>query len=412
MTTATPTETGYTPGTPPYRRVSLALFLAGLATFATIHGTQPLLPLLAQTFHVSPATSALSLSATTFALGITLIFLGPISDAIGRTRLMHASLTLSALLTLVAATIPHWGMLVAIRALIGVAVAGLPAVAVAYLREEIHPASVARATGLYIGGTGLGGMAGRLLSGFVADFFGWRWALASIGILGLACAAATLALLPPSRGFTPATLRPRELTRRTREVITDPVLLGIDVIGFVSMGTLAATFNALGFRLTAAPYNLPIGLVSLLFVVYALGSVASAQAGKLAGRYGAPRVAAAAFAVAIAGELITLARPVALILIGLATMTVGFFASHGVASGWVSAHAVEHGQGTGQAASFYLFSYYLGASVMGAVGNACWSAYHWPGVVALTTALLVVGLVISLVCRGPRHPVDAASAST
>ena len=62
--------------------------------------------------------------------------------------------------------------------------AGLPAAATAYLREELHPDTYARAAGLYIGGTALGGMAGRLLTGAVAGAAGWRWALAAVALLG------------------------------------------------------------------------------------------------------------------------------------------------------------------------------------------------------------------------------------
>lgn len=393
----------YRPHTPEFRRVSIALFLAGLATFATIHCTQALLPLLADAFRVSPATATLSLSATTLALGVTLVFLGPISDAVGRTTLMHVSLFASAVLTIAVALAPGWGLLVAGRAVVGIAVAGLPAVAVAYLREEIDHAAASGSIGLYIGGTGLGGMSGRLLAGGVADLFGWRWGIASIGILGVACAVAVVALLPPSRHFVPAKLDHRDQFLLTVGVLTDPVLLGLYLVGFTSMGTLAATFNALGFRLAAPPYSLSVGVVSLMFLAYALGSVSSARAGWLADRHGPQVVLIVSFVVAIVGELLTLFGSLWLVIVGLAIMTIGFFASHGVASGWVAARADHRDLGKAQAASLYLFSYYLGASAMGAVGSAVWSVGGWGGVTALTVGLLAAGLLASVAMRSTRR---------
>lgn len=60
---------GHRPGSPAYRRTASALFLAGVATFAAVWTTQPLLPTLAADFAVTPARAALSVSGPTLALG-------------------------------------------------------------------------------------------------------------------------------------------------------------------------------------------------------------------------------------------------------------------------------------------------------------------------------------------------------
>ena len=80
-------------------------------------------------------------------------------------------------LTLAAAVAPGWSALLALRLLTGVALAGVPAVAMAYVAEEVDAASVGAAMGLYIAGSALGGMGGRLVASLVADVAGWRWAL-------------------------------------------------------------------------------------------------------------------------------------------------------------------------------------------------------------------------------------------
>ncbi|MCQ4034083.1 MFS transporter, partial [Klebsiella pneumoniae] len=43
-------------GTPQFMRVTLALFSAGLATFALLYCVQPILPVLSNEFGVSPAS--------------------------------------------------------------------------------------------------------------------------------------------------------------------------------------------------------------------------------------------------------------------------------------------------------------------------------------------------------------------
>lgn len=76
-------------------------------------------------------------------------------------------------------------MLLALRVFQGIVLAGLPAVAMAYLGEEIEPASLGMAMGLYISGNSIGGMGGRIIIGTLTGFFNWRIAPGAIGILSL-----------------------------------------------------------------------------------------------------------------------------------------------------------------------------------------------------------------------------------
>jgi YNFM family putative membrane transporter len=396
---APPGTDGYRLGDPEYRRVSVALFGAGLATFALLYSTQPLLPELARAFSVSAGQSALSVSLSTVGLGLALLVAGPVSEVVGRTRLIHLSLFSSAVVALLCAVAPGWSTLLVLRTLLGVTLAGLPAVAVAYLREEVHEESSAKATGLYIGGTALGGMVGRLLAGGLADLGGWRLALGGIGLLALACALLTRWLLPASRHFVAAPARPRQLLATTRRLLRDPVLLALSGIGATLMGAFVAIYNAMGFRLAAEPYALSLGMAGLVFCVYPLGSLSSAYAGRLADRYGRRPVVPVACAVTAAGVLVTLARPLPVVVLGLAVLTAGFFAAHGVASGWVATRAHLGAGGTGQAASLYLFAYYLGSSVFGGLSGSAWSAGGWTPVVLLALLLVLLALALSLLLR-------------
>lgn len=390
---------GHRPGEPAYRRIVIALFLAGVATFALLYTTQPLLPALGEAFGLGEATTTLSVSATTLGLGIALLLAGPGTEMWGRTPLMIGSLFASSAVGLAAAGAPTWPVLLGLRGLEGLVLAGLPAVATAYLREEVHPSASARATGLYIGGTALGGMSGRLISGFVGDHFGWRWAMAAIGLLGLVCAVTVLVLLPRSRNFVAVPPRAAEIWATARRVLTDPALLALYGISGTLMGGFVAVYNALGFRLAAPPYSLPLGLASLVFLAYAVGSFASSYAGSQADRHGQRAVVPIAICVALAGLALTLAGPLWAVVAGLVVLTAGFFGAHGVASGWVPARAALAGGGAGQAASLYLFAYYLGSSIFGAVVGFAWTGGGWPGVVAMVATLWAVALGLALWLR-------------
>jgi YNFM family putative membrane transporter len=403
-----PADLRHRAGAAGFRRVAVAFFCAGVATFALLYAPQPLMPLLSDSFHVSPAMSSLALAVSTATLGLTLLFAGWVSDAWGRTRVMTWSLLVATLLALACAFAPSYGVLLALRALEGVALAGLPAVAMAYLSEEVHGASLGLSIGLYIGGNAIGGMSGRLVAGELADVGGWQLALLGVGGLGLVCALAFLKLLPASVHFTPRPFEPRAVLARMRGDLTEPGLLRLDAVGALLMGAFVAIYNGLGFRLSAPPYHLGQGALAAVFLVYPIGSFSSAWAGRLADRLGRRPVLPLAICLAGAGLVLTSAHALPLIVLGIATLTAGFFAGHSVASSWVGRRGGGVTGSAAQASALYLLAYYGGSSFAGIAAGAAWSDGQWTAVTLVAGALLAVALMLALRLR--RTPPLASSA--
>lgn len=380
---------GHLPGSAGYRRVMAAMFAAGMATFVLLYDTQALLPELSREYAVTPAQATLTLSLATAGLGAALLVAGPASERIGRTRLIVGAVWAASLLALLCPLAPSWPALLGLRLLQGVALAGLPAVATAYLREELHPTAQARAAGLYIGGTALGGMAGRLLTAPVAEAYGWRWGMAAAALFALACAVVVTLALPASQHFHRRAPGQLHLAAMSRAALTDPALRALYLLGACAAGALVAVYNALGFRLTSGPYDVGLGAFSLIYVVYVLGTVSSTISGHLADRFGRRAILPTGCALAIAGVLLTLVPWLPAIVLGIAGLTAGFFVIHGLASGWVAARAHLLGASPSQAAAFYLCAYYAGSSVFGSLGSSAWVSAGWPGVGTLALALLL-----------------------
>ncbi|WP_311790806.1 MULTISPECIES: MFS transporter [Pantoea] len=378
-------------GTPQFMRVTLALFSAGLATFALLYCVQPILPVLSAQFGVSPAESSISLSIATGLMALGLLVTGPLSDAIGRKNVMVTALMLAALCTLVSATMNSWHSILLMRALTGLSLSGVAAVGMTYLSEEIHPSVIAFSMGLYISGNSIGGMSGRLLSGVLTDFFSWRIAIAAIGCCALASALMFWRILPASRHFRPASLKPRSLMINFRLHWRDAGLPLLFAEGFLLMGAFVTLFNYIGYRLLGAPYHLSQTIVGLLSVVYLTGSWSSPKAGALTMKLGRGPVLLGATALMLAGLLLTAFSAVWWILLGMMLFTAGFFAAHSVASGWIGPRARR---AKGQASSLYLFSYYVGSSVAGTLGGVFWHSYGWAGITLFISALLLLALLV------------------
>lgn len=388
------TFAGMRRGSAEYRRASLALFLAGNATFSLLYCVQPLLPEFAREFALAPAGASLALSLTSGALAVAVFLAGAIGQAMPRRSLMLCSLIAASMLNLVAGAASHWPWLVGARLLEGVALGGVPAVAMAYIAEEMHPADLVKAMGLYVAGTAFGGMMGRFATGWFTEFGSWRIAMGAMGGLGLAASLGFGLLLPPSRRFVPQRglgwAHHRAVWWR---LMQDNGLLRLFFIAFALMSVFVTLFNYVGFRLVRPPFSLGHGAISAIFLTYISGIFSSSVTGHMTEAWGRRPVLAMGLVAMLAGALCTLSASLPLIVLGILLLTLGFFSAHAVASGWVGQWA---GPDKGHAASLYLLFYYLGASSIGTAGGWFYQHWQWPGVVGLTGAICLAGLGVAL----------------
>ncbi|MGN6337589.1 MFS transporter [Mycobacterium sp.] len=395
--TATLTSTswqGHSRGSAEYRRLLAALFCAGVATFAQLYSPQAVLPLIATDLGTGAAHAALTVSAATIGLALGVIPWSMLADRIGRVQAMTISITAATILGLLVPFAPTAGLLLGGRLVEGLMLGGVPAVAIAYLTEEIASGHAARAAGTYVAGTTIGGLSGRLVTGPIAQYAGWRTGVLTVAVLCALAATAFVKLAPRARGFTPS--RGHGLGRRLLTNLRSPRQLVLFAQGFLLMGGFVAMYNFLGFRLMAAPFQLPQTVVSLVFLAYLAGTWASARAGAEAGRFGRRPVLLASTATMIIGTAITLSDNVFAVLAGLVLATAGFFGAHSIASGWVGVAAAE---GKAQASSLYNLCYYGGSSVVGWFGGVAFDAAGWPAVAGTVIGLAAVSGALAMTLR-------------
>ena len=387
MTVDSSTSSHLKRGTPGYRNATLALFCAGFATFALLYCVQPLLPLLASRFAVSAASSSLALSLTTLSLALCLLIAGALAESWGRKPVMVVALSLASLLGLACALVESWNLLLVLRALLGLALSGLPALAMAYVGEEFDPQSLPAAMGLYIGGTALGGLLGRLLSGLLSDIGGWQLALGGIACLGVLALSLFVWLLPASRHFKAQPLSLSGMLANFSLHLRNPMLRLLFLQAFLLMGGFVALFNYIGFRLAGAPFGLSSTVIGLLFTVYLVGIFSAGWAGRLVPRFGARRVLQYGIGLMLIGVGFCTTPWLGCIIAGLALFTLGFFAAHAVASGQVGQHAKA---AKAQASALYLCAYYLGSSVVGYGAGYIWEHAGWLPLMAVLAVLFIV----------------------
>lgn len=381
---------------PGYRRVSYALLLGGFATFWLLYWPQPLLPHFARDLQLSPAQSSFILSIATAALGLALIPASLLADRFGRRPVMCWAMFIAAVFTVMTAWAQNLEQLLMLRALAGIALAGLPATAMAYAGEEVEPRAVGGVIGIYVAGTALGGMSGRLVTAVVAEHWPWADAVAVVGVVGVLAAIVMWWFLPPSQHFHARALPWSRQGRQAfagaiKAITSNTQLWALYITGFLLLGIFVGLYNYLSFRLELPPFSLSSAAIGAVFLLYLPGSLASAWSGRLTRQLGRPAALAWMWLLMFLGLWLSLASNLACLLAGVALLTFAFFGAHAIASSWVGQRA---GQYKALAAALYLLSYYLGASVLGTLAGVAWAGQGWLGVVILLTCALALGIAL------------------
>ncbi len=394
---------GYERGSSGYKRILIALLCAGIATFAQLYSVQGVLPIMARDLQIDAAQASLAVSAATLGLAVAVIPWSLMSDRFGRRRTMIIAVIAATILGVAMSLMPSFELLVGMRFLEGMALGGIPSVAMAYLAEEVNPVHAAIAAGSYISGTTLGGLSGRIVAAPVADFFGWRAGTLVVALYAAMAAITFIVLAPRQKGFTPQVVRlsgPGGVHERLLVNLKDTGLVALYMQGFLLMGGFVAVYNFIGFHLGDEPFNVPQSIVSVLFLSYLTGTWSSAQAGRIAARFGRRQVLITSSLIMLGGLLMMLIPWLPAVVAGLLIFTAGFFGAHSVANGWVPARATV---GRAQASSLYTLFYYGGSSVFGFVAGLFLTRFGWNGAVAFIAALIV--LAIALTVAFLRRPV-------
>ncbi len=380
-------------GTKEFKLANLALFAAAFTVFANLYITQPLLPQFSEEFGVSPTIASLSLSLATGVLSVSLILFGSLSEAWGRKRLMTFSIFAASILTIALAFAPTFEMILLLRMVQGFVFAGIPAIAMAYLGEEVDPSSLGVAMGLYISGNTVGGLSGRIIMGTMTDLFSWQIGMIVLGIISLIVCCYFVWALPDSNNFIPRKLEFKGLTKSLFSHLKDPGLICLFGIAFTLMGGFVTLYNYISFHLVGSPYNLSAGVVGWIFVVYLVGVFSSTWFGSLSDKLGRQKVLITGISIMLTGAILTIPGNLIIKIIGIIIFTFGFFGSHSIASGWVSFRAKKD---KAQASSLYLFAYYFGSSVGGTTGGVFWSMWGWNGVIAFICVLLITSFTLAV----------------
>lgn len=304
---------------------------AGLAV-ASLYYSQPMLGVLAQDLGVAGSAVGFVPTLTQLGYALGILLLTPLGDRVDRRHLivLKSALLVGALLA--CALSPSLPLLLAASLAVGIC---------ATLAQDIVPAAATLApearrgkvVGSVMTGLLLGILLSRVLSGFVAERFGWRamFGLAAVSIAGMGVAALRgLPRFAPTSALSYKALLASLLDLFRRHAALRRAALAQ---GLLSMG-FSAFWSCLAVMLNAAPFHLGSAVAGAFGLAGAAGALAAPLAGHLADRWGPEKVtrlgailAAASFAALSLGFLLPPAWQLVLLAAGAVLFDLGVQAS-------------------------------------------------------------------------------------
>jgi predicted MFS family arabinose efflux permease len=380
------------------RNLILILATSGFAGTFSSRAMEPMVGIIARDLSSTPQTTAL-LSAA-FALPYAFIqpILGPVGDALGKERVMKASLLLLFLTLAGSVLAPNLATLFVLRMIAGAAAGGAVPISIALIGDRVEMARRQVALSRYLVAIIVGQLAGSSFAGLLAEIIGWR------GVFGLSTFMMALALAATVVGFRGAASGGRfdlnDALRRYRDILSNPRALCLFGFVFVEATAVFGIF----------PYVAPLleergggGAAQAGFAIggFAVGGlVYSALVTWMLRRLGIGRIlvgggffaGAALMVLGLAGDWTLDAA--AMVLMGL-----GFYMLHNTFQAQVTEVAP---QARASAVALHAFSFFCGQALsVVLMGFGLRHAGLAASTAAAAVVILAVGLVASAVLTRP-----------
>lgn len=373
------------------KKRSISLLFAGFIIFSSLYVTQPIFNGLSQYYNVSLSHVSLTLSVSTFMLGIGLI-IAPMFNNIEKKKMMSISVLLVSLLSIASVFAPTFGLFLVLRGFMGLALSGVPSIAMAYIADEVPKERISKVMGLYVAGTTFGGMSGRVVVGILTDIANWQVAIASLSMINLLFSIVMIILLPKSTIQTPNWISPKQHFIKYIQLLKIPAVLKTMSLAFLLMGTFVTIYSYITVRFEHAPFSLSESTIAFIFILYLIGTYSSINFGKLSSKFGIKKAYTIAITIMITGILLTFFTYLPIDILGLAAITFGFFGAHSIQSSYI---ATLTNSSKSHASTLYLLGYYVGSSLLTILGGYIFVYLNWTGIALLSVILTLIAVYIS-----------------
>lgn len=383
-------------------RGRVLLFAATAGTMvANLYYVQPLLAAVAASFGHSITNAGYLVTFTQLGYALGLLLVVPLGDVLDRRRLLSCMLTINIIGLLAAAASPNFISFASASLLIG-CTSSAAMVVIPYVASKAPDETRGRYIGQIMTGLLLGILLARTVSGFVAEWAGWRSmyliAAAAVAILLLALRAAI-----PREGQRGRLAYGRLLHSLLILARGEPELRLRSIYTALGMGSFSTLWTGLTFLLSGPPYHYTEASIGLFGLIGAAGAVAANAAGRLSDR-GHAHWSTGAFAATLLLSWVVLAAG----SLSVWTVAIGVFLLDVGAQGLQVTHQSVIYRLAPNARSritaVYMTSAFIGAAAGSAIASSSFSVAGWTGLCVMGGLLPAILLLIWTIGGRRRSP--------
>lgn len=360
------------------------------AAVANLYYNQPLLAVIAQSFHASAHQVGLIPMLTQLGYALGLLLFVPLGDLMERRRLIVTMLTATALAMGVAAVSVNITWLVVASLVIGMTTI-VAQLIVPFAAQLAKPGDRGKVVGTVMSGVLIGILLARTVSGFIGAHFGWRAMYWIASGLMIVFAVGLAVLLPNSQPSL--TMSYRQLMQSLWGLIREqPVLREASMIGAMSFGAFSAFWSTLVFFLEKPPYQYGSEVAGLFGLVGVVGAAAAPLAGRLADKK-SPRITVGlAIIITTSSFFIFWLKGYQLwgLIVGVILLDLGVQATQ--VSNQARIFNLQP-EAYSRLNALYIMFYFVGGAIGSFVGAYGWSKWQWNGVCGVGLLLMVVAIV-------------------
>lgn len=368
-----------------------AIFFVTILTISALYAPQPLLPVIVASFGVS-TTSAAALTTVSFVpLALAPLFYGPYLERVDPLRLLRWGVLLLAVSEGLFYLAPAFPLLLLLRLIQGLLIPALLTAAMTYLSTSSADGRVSRVMATYIAATIVGGLLGRVCSGFFASLLGWR---SSFLILGGSLLLAYLLLVPLKSSAIESGDGVRRSWQLLPQVLRRRLFRRVYLMVFCFFFAFAAIMNFIPFRLYEISGAAVEWRVGLIYCGYMMGVASALSAVRIKERLGSEKlVITTGLTLYLTALLVMLLPNIPTLFLAMFLFCGAMFLVHATATGWLNRLSPHH---KGTVNGLYVASYYGGGMFGSLVPGFVYQAWGWGAFIAVLAVAIAGALLLSL----------------
>jgi len=369
-------------------RQTFFVLITTVAVYASVYAPQPILPLLAGEFGLTTSGGALLMTAVLLPLSFAPLFYGLLLESQPAKRMLLVTIGILALLQAAFGAAESYGLLLAARLFQGACVPAILAAITSYLAYTVDREHIQRAMTWYVAANILGGFLGRILSGWVATYAGWRYTFYLLALALAVCFAAVTRIKADSR----LALSPVRLSA-VMPILRNGDIARLYAVAFTIFFAFMALLTYLPFRLREIDPSYSAFVISMMYSGFLMGMVMSASATRIILFAGGEKRAMTIGLVVFAAAMLAANVPSgAGIFAVMFVMCGGMFFVHAVAMGTMNKLASEN---RAVANGLYISIYYTGAALGSYVPGLIYQGAGWAAFTLTLTAAIGGAVVIT-----------------